>query len=49
MITARDYNLTISMSWRAAEPAGQQAVADAKLFLMLANVCRSSLLVLRVS
>jgi hypothetical protein len=43
-VTVRDYNLIITMSWRPATP---NAVPDA-LVSTLANVCRSSLVVLRI-
>jgi hypothetical protein len=49
LVTARDYNVTISMSWRPADPAAsEQLFVPEKVLLMLADVCRSSLHVLRV-
>ncbi len=49
LVTARDYNLTISMSWRPADPAAaERVVVSDKVLLMLADVCRSNLHVLRV-
>jgi hypothetical protein len=49
VVTARDYNLTISMSWRPDDPgAAEHSIVPDKVLLMLADVCRSNLHVLRV-